>query len=121
MVYRTLASVLDEVNTKKVNPYNEEQLTAWLNKFESQVQLEVYKTNIEELVRYDAAIDMGKELIIPEPFTDAYVYYLYSKIDAENGEIESHNNNEALFQTAYGQFLYWFNHNNPQRLTFKNW
>lgn len=120
MITKQLASVIEEVNRRKTNPFTEEQLTEWINKLESTIQIDLLKTPLEELIRYTYETDQLAELIVPEPFTDVYVYYLFAMIDMANNEIASYNNSMAMFENAYSQYLFWFNHNNPTRYIFKN-
>lgn len=117
----TLSKLIASVDKNKVNAYSDEQKTEWVNKLEGMVQLEIQRKDIDELIRYNWDDDKFTELIIPYPYADIYVYYLYAMIDYENREIGSYNNNMSMFNEAYSQYEAFWKKQNPGSTKFINY
>ena len=49
------------------------------------------------------------DMLIPSPYNMFYVYWLMTKIDQLNQEMEKYNNDRALFENAYQQAADWYN------------
>ena len=62
----------------------------------------------EKEPKYDSDTDEGTELIMPSPYDMLYVYWLMSKIDLVNMEMEKYNNDRALFENKYGEGSDWW-------------
>ena len=71
-----------------------------------------------EKPEYDSDTDPGTELLVPDPYgTELYPYWLMSKIDLQNREMEMYNNDRALFENAYREFNdYWTREHMPLRV-----
>ena len=52
--------------------------------------------------------DRGMQLIVPAPYDMLYVYWLMSKIDLQNMEIDKYNNDRTLFENAYDTMSDWW-------------
>lgn len=65
---------------------------------------------------YAPDADPDTELLIPHPYAeDIYNFYLQSRIDLENGEIQKYNNSNAMYTAAYSRFASAFNRERPQQ------
>ena len=61
-----------------------------------------------EKPEYDSDTDPGTELLVPDPYSMVYVYWLMSKIDMQNLEFDKYNNDRMLFENQYDTFSdYW--------------
>ena len=49
-----------------------------------------------------------RELLVPDPYSMLYLYWLMSKIDLLNQEIDKYNNDRALFESAYETMSDWW-------------
>ena len=52
--------------------------------------------------------DEGKDLLVPAPYDILYMYWLMSKIDLLNQEIDKYNNDRALFENAFEEMSDWW-------------
>lgn len=50
---------------------------------------------------YTDESDLGKTLLIPEPYSDVYVHYLCSQVDLVNAETGKYQNDSALYNNAW--------------------
>ena len=62
----------------------------------------------EVLPEYDTGTDRGTELLVPDPYSMLYPYWLMSKIDLQNLEMDKYNNDRALFENAYNTMQDWW-------------
>lgn len=52
---------------------------------------------------------MDTELLVPDPYTDLYKYYLFSMIDFTNEEMDRYTNSMLMFNTSWQEFVnYWY-------------
>ena len=70
--------------------YTDNQMTEDLNRFEAQIQAEIYDLYEQEMpiITYT-----GTEMLrVPSPWDEMYFYLLLGKIDYADGEIDDYNN-----------------------------
>lgn len=111
----TVKEILDLVDETKPNAYSEGVKINWLNTLDGRVFIEVIKLRevkedkiITEFVPYKEGIDEDKQLLITEPFTDVYVYYMGAMIDYTNGETDRYINSMVMFNSIYDDFAAWY-------------
>lgn len=62
----------------------------------------------EEFEPYDEGTDRGTELLVPFPYDeDLYTFWLMSKVDIQNQELDKYANDRTLFNNAYETFSDW--------------
>ena len=70
----------------------------------------VHRPEEEVMPKYDEDTPEGTELLVPDPYgTEMYMYWIMSKIDLLNLEMDKYNNDRALFENAYDQMHDWWN------------
>lgn len=119
---------IEIVDRVKVNTYEEEDKLRWISDLDGMIkrlvfqwderylkELETQLKN-ESLTReqYDELIDktkpyyypddMDKELLVPAPFEDVYIFYLQAQIDYHNKEYANYNNSALRFETLYNEY-----------------
>ena len=57
---------------------------------------------------YDTDTAAETEMIVPDPYSMLYVYWLMSKIDLLNMEMDKYNNDRTLFDNAYDNMTDWW-------------
>lgn len=57
---------------------------------------------------YTIDTDPGTELLVKFPYDEIYVWWLASRIDWQNQEIDKYNNDRALFNNAYDTYSDWY-------------
>ena len=112
----TLNEIITTVNELKPNQFEDELMLEWLNTVEGKAMNEVFcmreaDERIEQLnyKKYDKRTEMGRELLIPEPYTDLYKYYLFAMIDLTNEETDRYTNSMLMFNNSWQEFTnYWY-------------
>lgn len=115
-----IREAIEKTNELKANAYGEEILTSWLSEVENYVIESVFnraKDEEREKVNYGYEEDQEKELMIPEPYSEIYIYYLSAKIDYWNKELDSYNNNMSMYNAAYDSFAAKYRRENVPKQT----
>jgi hypothetical protein len=68
---------------------------------------------------YNDNTDTNTELLMPEPFAEAYILYMAAQIDLHNAEYEEYNNTIELFNDMYQAFKNWYNRNHTAIIATK--
>ena len=111
----TIQDAIDRTDSLKYNTYTNDEKIAWLSKLDAMVKQLIIDTHEggEDIVfaGYDASTDMGKELIVPEPYDEMYILWLQAKIDLANCEYDKYNASITMFNTEYEAFESYYNRN----------
>jgi len=86
---------------------------SFLNEIEQLVHQEIimkheHTEEQETLPKYTEDTDSGTELLIPDPYSSFYYYYIMSKIDEQNLEFDKFNSHYGLFQNRYDTMSDWY-------------
>ena len=92
----TINEAITTVDDLKPNGYSQSQKIQWLSSLDGLIKRQIIDTHEggEDVVfnGYDDDTPIDTELLIYEPYTDAYIYWLEAKIDLSNREWASYNN-----------------------------
>lgn len=106
-----LHDVIDRVDEIKPNSVSMELKIAWLNEIEGLLYTEIllkHEGEEREMPEYDMDTDPDTELLVPTIYADLYLFWIMSKIDLQNMELDKYNNDRTLFNNAYDTFSdYW--------------
>lgn len=75
----------------------------------TETEVETEETEGTEEPEEEEEEDEPTELLIPSPYDMLYPYWIISKIDHQNQEMDKYNNDRALFENAYQQAADWIN------------
>ena len=109
----TIQKALDMADEMKPNMMSRELKIAFLAEIEQIIHREVimkheHTQEQETLPEYTPDTDPGTVLVIPAPYDMLYVYWLMSKIDHQNLEMDKFNNDNALFENKYESMCDWY-------------
>lgn len=106
----TLGQALTEIEELKPSQLGRPMLTKWL----SQLDMKVFQGIIEkhipgpdtprEFAGYTEETDEDTVLLVPDPESEIYRWYLEMQIDYANMEMQKYNNSAALFNEAYDSY-----------------
>lgn len=110
----TIAEALALVDEVKPNQWSEERKIGWLNELDGRVNAEVIATherdaNTPQYQPYTMETDQDTVLLIPDPYSEAYRWYLEMQIDLANNELKKHNNSMTMFSLKWGDFTRMYN------------
>jgi hypothetical protein len=106
----TIAQAISLADELAPNAYSTAVKLQWLNHIEGRLALEVFlmaPAEAEETYHYTAA-DLDKELLVGTPYDDLYTWYLRSQIDLAHAEYDKAQNDTAMFNAAWTEFVCWF-------------
>lgn len=109
-----LKEVIDQVTELKPSQYQNTTFATWISLLDSQIYKECISkyegTGVdEEPGPYDATADAETVLLVPEPYSELYVFYVSAQIDLWNAEISRYNNNMAMYNTRLSELKVWYN------------
>jgi len=109
----TISAVIAKIKVSKPNPFPDDLLTAYIDNLEQQVQAEVLKTPVADRVSYVWETDGDTVLLIPAPYDSCYLFYVAARIDFDNKEFESYNQNMMQFNSLYEDYKKAYISENP--------
>ena len=71
----------------------------------------VHTLEQEAMPAYTEETDPGTELVIPDPYSNLYYYYIMAKIDEQNLEFDKFNAHWGLFENKYDTMSDWYTRN----------
>ncbi len=125
----TINELLTEIDEVMPHQYDDALLIKWLSNLEGKIVLEVFAThevledepNPSDFHGYTDS-DIGAELLVKEPFTDLYRFYLMSQICFANQEVDRYTNEMIMFNASYNSFTsYWNSTHKPLATPLKLW
>ena len=119
----TLQEALDTVDEMKPNMMMRDLKIKYLSEIEQLIHDEIVMTHehtAEEAAKpaYTENTDPGTVLIVPDPYSTVYIYWLMSKIDIQNQEDLRYNIDRTHFENAYNTMSdWWTRHKMPVQKT----
>ena len=111
----TIHDAISTIDNLKHNTYSQHDKVRWLSRLDSMVKRLVIDTheggNDVTFTSYTENTDPATELLIPEPFDEAYLRWLEAQIDYTNGEYEKYNNSIEMFNKSWKEFQNYYNRN----------
>ena len=107
-----IQKALDLADSMKPNMMAKRVKIAFLQELDQKIYKEIllkhrHEEEEENMPEYGDG-DEGKDLLVPAPYDILYMYWLMSKIDLLNQEIDKYNNDRALFENAYDTMSDWW-------------
>lgn len=109
----TIQEALDQADELKPNMMSRKLKVKYLTEIEQLIHAEIvmkHEHSEEDEIRpvYTEQSDAGTVLLIPDPYSMLYVYWLMSKIDIQNQEDGRYNIDRAMFENAYETMSDWY-------------
>lgn len=109
----TLQEALDITDEMKPNMMSRKLKVKYLTEIEQLIHAEIVMKHVhpeeaEAVPVYTEQSDDGTVLIVPDPYSMVYVYWLMSKIDIQNQEDGRYNIDRAHFENAYDTMSDWW-------------
>ena len=113
----TIQEALDMADELKPNMMQEGTKIRFLSELEGKIYHEIIMKHEHEnmdMPVYDDETATDTELLAPAPYDMVYVYWLISRIDHMNQEMDKYNNDRILFENAWGELSdYWTREHMP--------
>ena len=109
----TIQEAIDTVDEMKPNMMSARLKYKYLTEIEQLIHDEIvmkheHEAALEQKPDYTEDTDPLTVLIVPDPYSMLYVYWLMCKIDLLNMEADKYNNDRALFDNAYDTMSDWW-------------
>ena len=104
----TVMEAIAHVDTVKPNGYSQDEKLRWLSVLDGTVKAEIIDTHegAEEVAfaPYDGHTDFLRELLVPAPYDEAYLYYLEAEIYRATREIDKYASCAALYNGVVNDY-----------------
>ena len=122
----TLGDCIFKCDELKPNQFLDSAKVDWINEVESMVMDEIInraETVPKTFIPYSWEKDKAKELLVPDPYSELYIKYIFAQIDFNNAEINRYNNSVAMYNTSFARYAGYYrrNHKPVQRNQIRNY
>lgn len=112
----TIQEALDTVDEMKPNAMTRKLKLKFLTEIEDLIHGEIVLKHVhppeqDERPYYSEDSDPGTVLMVPDPYSMVYVYWLMTKIDMQNQEDARWNIDRSHFENAYDTMSDWWTRN----------
>ena len=112
----TLQEAIDRVDEMKANMMSVRMKVGFLTEIDQLIHDEIVMKHehaeaLEPKPEYTEDTDPLTALIVPDPYSMLYVYWLMSKVDMQNQEDLRYNIDRANFENAYDTMSDWWTRN----------
>ena len=119
----TIQEALDQLDEMKPNMMSPKLKVKYLTEIEQLIWDEIVMKHEQaeepgEKPVYTEDSDPGTVLIIPDPYSSVYLYWLMTKVDIQNQEDARYNIDRQHFENAYDTMSDWFTREHmPKQMT----
>ena len=109
----TIIDAINKTDTLKPNGYTQSEKVAWLSTLDGMIKrtlLDNYEGDEIPFGGYNDDTPLTTQLLVEEPYSELYVFWLEGKIDYANGELDKYNNSALRFNDTYSEFRNYYNH-----------
>jgi len=103
-----ICEAIAQIDNLKPNTYSVKQKIYWLSQLESMVKRLVIDTHEGgEAISFDGFqenVNPETVLLMPEPFSMAYVYWLEAQIHYANEDIDMYNSAILMFNASFSEY-----------------
>ena len=104
-----LMDAIAEFDARQFNTVDTEQKVKWLERVDQRVFQQIIKTHenpaITEFPGYGTE---DAELLIPEPYSTAYIWWLEAQVHLLNKEYDDYNNAVLLYNKEFEDYARWY-------------
>lgn len=114
-----LREILTTVDQVRPNAYTDAEKIAMINTIEGRVYTDIFQ-KAEGFEGEFIPLEEGqeeRELAVPVPFTELYLFFLMSRIDFLNGDSSRYNDTMVLLQNAWDEYAAYYRENNKPKQT----
>lgn len=106
----TINEIIARVDEVRPNCFPKSVKLAWIASLDGKIAADVFLWNIIDLRRleYKHPEDLDSEPLVTYPHQDIYEKWLEAMIDLENGEYDRYQNDMAVYNEFYNNFVSWF-------------
>jgi hypothetical protein len=109
-----IKEAIDRADELSPNAFSQDLKRIWLSTLDHLIYEKIILTHEGHenvtFAEYGEDTDLFEtDLLVPEPFTEIYVYWLKAKMDEANGEYTAYIDDRQQYNTLYSDFSAWYN------------
>lgn len=94
----TISKIIEHFDKLRPNPFSTEDKIYWLSQLDGKVANEIFRS---EFVPYKGETE---ELLIKEPYTDIYIFYLSAMSDFFSRDYGEYNNSASMYSSLFEKY-----------------
>lgn len=110
----TIMEAINRIDAIKPNRYSQDEKVHWLSTLDGIIKAKIIDTHDgSEKIAFDGYTEktsLAKQLLVPAPYDEIYLFWLESKIDYWNGEMGRYNNSISMYNTTYEEYARYYHH-----------
>lgn len=110
-----IIDAINRLDSLIFNTYTQSDKVEWLSRMDSMVKKHIIDTHeggeSVTFTGYDDTTDINTELLIPEPYDEAYLRWLEAQIHYHNSEYDKYNNAIIMFNTDFEAYQKYYTRN----------
>ncbi len=113
----TLGNAINYFDEQVPNQYSSDDKIKWISELDQIIYDRIIKDRIpnpQGFNGYDTNTSLSTELLVDEPYTEIYRFWMEKNVDFANREINSYNNAAMMYQTYFDNFFAYYNRNNRE-------
>ena len=120
----TIGEIIERIDEVRPNSQDRATKVRWISNLDWNVMIELIETHEQDeevtYTGYSDSVEDSQELLVPEPYSTMYQYWLEAQIDYTNGEIDRYNVSMVKFNEAWDHYATYYNrHHMP--ITKASW
>lgn len=108
-----IIEAINKIDDLKSNTYTQGDKVVWLSRLDAMVKNHVINTHEGgdgvPFTGYNVETDLESELLLPEPYDEAYLRWMEAQIDYHNGEYAKYNNSIEMFNAVWRNYQNFYN------------
>ena len=109
----TIEQAIRQADEQRPNVFMGAPKVRWISELEGRIINELLKNRQEyrdiDFPEYSEDTPLDTVLLVPDPYSDIYVYWLFMKTDYTNNETDRFNNDAVMYNTAYLAYVNYIN------------
>lgn len=109
----TVLQAILKCDKLKPNQYDSGDKTQWLSNLDLMVSNNILKAHEDnthaDFIGYPESGSDDTVLLVPDPYSEVYIFYLFAQIDFNNAEYTRYNNSMIMFNEAYATYARYYN------------
>ena len=108
----TIQKIINAISTTTDMDITDSEIISYLSNIDARIKREIIDFHINDKYKdwkpYTIDTPKDTELIVPDGYSDLYLFYVKAQLDYKVDEIDRYTNNMIMFNQEYAEFYKWY-------------
>ncbi len=108
----TIQQVINIIQNTTDMDITDSELISYLSNIDARIKAEIIDFHTDETHKdwkpYTIETPKETKLIVPDSYSNLYIYYIKAQLDYKVDEIDRYTNNMIMFNQEYAEFYKWY-------------